>query len=151
MKYLQWAAAAFLVFFLQGRISVLDITPDLTAVLAFCAGIRHGETRGLFAGMVIGGLQDSMSLSIIGPNLLGKGMVGYFSASFLSGGILRWTPVLGIVAVSLLTLVDNAVVYFARGLFDKIPASLSTALFVSVMQAILNAPAGLCIRPPHAD
>ncbi len=151
MKYLQWAAAAFLVFFLQGRISVLGITPDLTALVAFCAGIRQGETRGLFTGMVIGGLQDGMSLSIIGPNLLGKGLVGYFSSSFLSGGMLRWTPVLGIVAVSLLTLLDNTTVFFARSLFDRPPAALSTAVFVSVMQAILNAPAGLCIRPPHAD
>lgn len=151
MKYFAWAFAVFTVFFLQGRLSVLDVTPDLTAVLAFYAGMRLGETRGFFAGMLIGGLQDIISLSIIGPNLLGKGVVGFLSSAFLSGGILRWTPALGVAAIFLFTLSDNAVVFLSRSLFDRIPAAFSAAVFAAVMQAILNAPAGMFIRPPHVD
>lgn len=151
MKILVWAVAVFLAFFLQGRISVLNVTPDLTAVLAYYAGMRLGETRGLFAGMLFGGLQDVMAQSIVGPNLLGKGAVGFLASSFLSGGLLRWTPTLGILAIFLFTLADNAVVFLSRSLFDRIPEALFSAGFAAVMQAILNAPLGIFIRPPHVD
>ena len=151
MRTLSLAAAVFLAFFLQGRISVLGISPDLTALLAFYAGIRYGETRGLLAGVIIGALEDTISSSIIGPNLLGKGIVGFSSAFFVSGGFFRWTPILGIIAAALLTSLDNGVVFLLRGIFDRMPASPATALFIATMQSILNAPAGILVRPRNVD
>jgi hypothetical protein len=83
--------------------------------------------------------------------MLGKGLVGFFASFFLSGGVLVWTPLFGILGVALLTLVDNAVVFFSLTVFDKMPSNPSTALLISVMQSVLNAAAGMFIRPPHAD
>lgn len=151
MRYLVWAGAILLTFFLQSRVSVLDIPPDLTAILVFYAGIRHGETKGLLTGVLIGALEDSISSSIIGPNLLGKGMVGFSASFFISGGVFRWTPVLGIVALSFLTFLDNSIVYLSRSIFDKMPAPPASALFIAVMQSLINAPAGIFIRPKHVD
>lgn len=143
--------AVFLCFFLQGRVSVLGVSPDLTMILVYYLGIRYGETKGLLAGVIIGTLQDSISYSIIGPNMLSKGVVGFFSSFFISGGFLRWTPFLGLLAVSLLTVIDNAVIFLARSVFDNMPAAPSYALFVSIMQSVLNAIAGVFIRPRHAE
>ena len=151
MKYLTLAALSFLAFFLEGRISLLGISPDLTALLAFGVGIRYGETRGLLAGVVIGAIEDGISGSIIGPNLLGKGIVGFSSSLFVSGRLLRWTPLLGMIVVSLLTFVDGFVVFLARSVFDTVPALPSTAFFVAIMQSLLNAPAGIFVRPKNAD
>jgi rod shape-determining protein MreD len=151
MKYVFLAIAVFLAFFLQGRISVLDIPPDLTVLLVFSIGLRYGETRGLLLGIVVGALEDSLSGSFIGPHMLSKGIVGFSAYFFTSGGLLRWTPVLGVIVVAVLTFADNVVVFLARTMFDKMPALLSTALFVSVMQSLLNAPAGIFIRPKHVD
>jgi rod shape-determining protein MreD len=151
MKYLFLTAALFLAFFLQGRISVLGISPDLTALLAFYIGIRYGQTQGLLAGVVIGALEDSISSSIIGPNLLAKGMVGFSSSFFVSGGLLRWTPLLGVIVVSLLTSLDGLVVFLTRSVFDRVPAAPSVAFLVSTMQSILNAPAGIFVRPKNVD
>lgn len=151
MKYLFFTAALFLAFFLQGRISVLGISPDLTALLAFYIGIRYGETKGLMAGIVIGALEDSISSSIIGPNLLGKGIVGFSSSFFVSGGLLRWTPLLGVIAVSLLTSLDGLVVFLTRSVFDRVPAAPSVAFLICTMQSILNAPAGIFVRPKNVD
>lgn len=145
------AIAIFAAFFLQGRISVLGISPDLTAILIFFVGLRYGETRGLLLGVLTGAIEDSLSSSFIGPHMLSKGLMGFSSYFFLTGGLLRWTPVLGIIAVALLTFADNLVVFLARSVFDKMPATLSTAFFVSVMQSLLNAPAGIFIRPKHVD
>ena len=151
MKYLLWVIAVFLSLFIQARVSVLDISPDLTVLIVFYIGIRHGETKGLLAGVLIGAFEDILSSSLIGPNMLGKGMVGFFSSFFISGGVFRWTNLLGIIAVFILTFFDNVFVFTLKGIFDRMPAAPSAALFVSVMQSLLNAPAGIFIKPRHAD
>jgi rod shape-determining protein MreD len=151
MKYLFLAIAVFLTFFLQGRISVLGISPDLTTLLVFFAGMRYGRTEGLLFGVLTGALEDGLSGSFIGPHMLSKGIIGFSSSFFISGGLLRWTPLLGMVAVALLTVSDNFVVFLTRTIFDRMPATLPTALFVTIMQALLNAPAGIFMSPKHVD
>ncbi len=151
MKYVILAVAVLMAFVLQAKVSVLSVAPNLTVLLAYSSGIMLGETRGMIAGLVIGGIEDSLSSSIIGPNMLGKGLVGYLSSFFLSGGVLVWTPLLGILSVALLTIIDSVVVFISLSIFDTMPTSPSTVLFTSTMQSILNAAAGMFIRPPHAD
>ena len=151
MRYLFWVAAIFLAFLLQGRTSLLGVIPNLTVLLVYYAGIRYGETRGLMAGILIGYLEDSLSYSIIGPNLLSKAVIGFFSAFFITGGLFRWTIMLGIVAVSALTVADNMMVFLLRTIFDKMPLGFSHFLFISVMQALMNGSAGIFLRPKNAD
>jgi rod shape-determining protein MreD len=151
VKYFVWAVAVLLAFVIDAKVSVLAIAPNLTALLAYYAGIMYGETRGMVAGLIIGGIEDSLSSPIIGPNMLGKGLVGLCSSFFLSGGFFVWTPLLGILGVALLTLLDNSVVYLSLGIFDTLPTNPSSALLTTTMQALLNAAAGMFIRPPHAD
>lgn len=151
MRYLLWILAVGLAFLVQAKISLLSVAPNATVVLAYYAGMKYGETKGMIAGLVIGGIEDILSATIIGPNMLGKALAGFFSSFFLSGGFLIWTPLLGILGISLLTMVDNATVYCTLGIFHKIPTSPSAALISSLMQSILNAAAGMFIKPPHED
>lgn len=151
MRYVLLVISVFLVFFLQERISVLDITPDLTMLLVFAVGLRYGEIRGLLMGIVVGALEDSLSGSFIGPHMLSKGIIGFSSYFFVSGGLLRWTPLLGVISVAGLTFADNLIVFLAKTMFDRMPALFSTVLFVSIMQSILNAPVGILMRPEHVE
>jgi len=151
VKYLILSVAVLTAFILQTKISILSVAPNLTVLLAYYSGMMLGETKGMIAGLVIGGLEDSLSSSIIGPNMLGKGLVGYLSSFFLSGGVFVWTPLLGILGVALLTMIDNIAVFFSLSIFDAVPTNPSTLLLISTMQSILNAAAGMFIRPPHAD
>jgi rod shape-determining protein MreD len=151
VKYLFWAILIFLSFVLQARLSILGVSPDLSILLVYAAGIKYGEKKGMLTGVLIGALEDSMSFSIFGPNLLSKGVIGFLSALFVTGSLLRWTPPLGTIAVLFLTFLDNSIVFLSLSLFDKAPSAISTALFISLMQSILNAPAGLLIRPKNAD
>lgn len=151
MKYIYWAIITILSFVIQGQVSVFGISPDMTALLAYYAGIRHGETKGMFIGVLIGLLQDISSPSIIGPNLLAKGMIGFFSSLFISGGIFRWTPLFGVIALCLLTVLDNAVVFWSTSVFDSAQTTLSSFAYIAVMQALLNACAGIFIRPKHEE
>ncbi len=151
MKYLWWILTIFFAFLLQSRISIIGFSPNFTVLLVYFIGIRYGSTKGLFFGVLLGALEDSLSSAMLGPNMLAKGMVGFLSASFISGNLLIWTPVLGFIAAAFLTFADNAVVFISLSLFDKIPARLSTAVFISVMQSLMNAPAGIFMRPENAD
>lgn len=142
---------AFCALLLQGRVSVLGVVPNLTVLLAFYAGIRYGANRGLLAGLLVGFAEDSLSNALIGPNMLAKGLVGYVAAFFVAGGFFRWTPLLGIFSVSALTLAGNIVTVLSKSLFDRMPGGIASIVFISVMQALLNAPAGAFMRPEHAD
>ena len=151
MKYICWTLIIFLAFLLQSSVSILAVSPNLTVTVVYFIGIRYGGTRGLLGGVLIGALEDSLSSTMLGPNMLAKGMVGLLSASFISGNFLIWTPLLGAIAAALLTFTGGIVAFLSLTLFDKFPTHISTALFTATMQSLMNASAGIFIRPENAD
>ena len=145
MKYLFWAGLAFLIFGIQGSISLFDISPNFTVMLACYAGIRAGEGKGLLLGSMIGIAEDSLSGALLGPHLLSKGIIGYLSA-FLYSKFFVWTPLLGIMSAIILTLIDGFIVYSARSVFGTMPASIGAAAFIISIQSLFNAPVGILLR-----
>ncbi len=148
MIYLLWAAIIFCTLIIQGSISLFDITPNLTAVLACYAGVRGKEIKGMFLGALIGIVEDSLSGAFLGPNLLSKGLIGYLS-SFVYSRFFVWTPLLGMISISVLTFIDGFIVFVSRSLFDKMPVGIGTAVFIIAMQSIANAPLGILLRPKN--
>jgi rod shape-determining protein MreD len=151
MTYLLWASAFFIAFLLQAKISILSVAPNFTALLAYYGGIKYGQTKGVIIGLLIGAIEDSLSSPILGPNMLGKGLIGFSASFFISGGIFVWTPLLGMLGIALLTVIDNSAVFLSLSIFDRPPSNPSTALYMTVMQALLNSAAGMFIKPAHAD
>ena len=139
-----------LAFLLQIKISILGVSPDLTAAVAYYFGITGGSTKGVLFGSLIGAIEDSVGGSILGPNLLGKGLVGFFS-SFMSGSPLRWTPFLGIVSLAILTLMDGSIILLSRAIFDAMPTSLSSGILTLLGQGLFNGVIGIFIRPRNVD
>ena len=150
MKYLLWAGITFLTFGIQGSISLFDITPNFTVILASYAGIREKELKGLFFGSLIGIAEDSLSGTFLGPNLLSKGLIGYLAA-FLYSKFFVWNPVLGMLTVSLLTMTDSFIVYTARSIFDTMPSGIAAAAFIIAMQSLYNAPLGIFLKKKSAQ
>lgn len=148
MIYLLWAAIIFLTLIIQGSVSLFDVTPNLTVVLACYAGIRKREVKGMFFGSLIGIIEDSLSGAFLGPNLLSKSLVGYLS-SFIYSRFFIWTPLLGIISISVLTLIDSSVVFISRSIFNKMPVSIGAAVFIVVIQFLSNAPLGIFLRPKN--
>jgi rod shape-determining protein MreD len=145
VKYLLWAGITFLTFGIQGSISLFDITPNFTVILACYAGIREGEGKGLFFGSLIGIVEDSLSGAFLGPNLLSKGIVGYLAA-LLYSKFFVWNPVLGMLTVSLLTMADSFIVYTTRSIFGTMPSGIGAAAFIIAMQSLFNAPLGIFLK-----
>ena len=146
MIYLLWAFIFFLALIMQGSLSLFDIMPNFTVLLAFYAGIKYGDIRGLAIGAVMGIVEDSLSGAFIGPNLLSKGLVGYM-ASFLYQKFFVWSPLLGTISVAMFTFADSLAVFFLRSIFDRMPVSAGAALLIIVVQSLLNAPFGLFLKP----
>jgi rod shape-determining protein MreD len=124
------------------------VSPNFITVLVYYAGITKGGLGGLFLGSIIGFIDDSLSGNLLGPNLLSKGMVGYF-ASFMSGSFFRWTPLLGAIGIGVLTIIDNTIVFITRSFFDQMPTTMKSAAFIIFIQSIINIPLGLFIRPKN--
>jgi len=146
MIYLLWIVIVFLTLVVQASISFFDITPNLTAVLAFYAGIKHGDIKGMFIGSFIGIIEDSLSGTILGPNLLSKGLIGYTS-SFLYSRFFMWTPLLSMISISLFTFADSFMVFLLRSIFGRMPTGIGAAFTIILIQSLFNAPLGLLIKP----
>jgi len=146
MIYLIWTLIILFTFVAQGSISLFDITPDFTVLLVCYVGVKKGEVKGMFFGALIGTLEDSLSGAFLGPHLLSKGLLGYLSAILYSRFFI-WTPLLGIVSTSVLTLADGFMVFMLRSIFDRMPGSPGAALLIIALQALLNAPFGFIVKP----
>ena len=100
----------------------------------------------MLIGSVIGMIEDSLSGAFLGPHLLSKGLIGYLSSLTYSRFFI-WTPLLGVITMSVLTLMDGLIIFASRSVFDRMPASFLVALLMILIQSLLNAPFGLILRP----
>ena len=146
MRYLLWPIIIFLVLVVQGSLSIFDVTPNFTVVLACYIGIKKREIKGMSFGALLGIIEDNLASTFLGPNMLSKGLIGYFS-SLMYSRFFVWTPVLGVISVAVLTMADGFVVLMARGIFDKMPVNFGAAAFVILIQSLLNAPFGIFLKP----
>jgi len=146
MIYVIWAIIVLLAFLVQGSISFMHIKPNLTALLVCSMGLKRGEIPGMFFGTFVGLIEDSLSGFLLGPNMLSKGLIGYLSSSLYSR-LFIWTPLLGVINIFSLTFLDSSLVFMLRSIFDKIPVTVGSALFIIMIQSIVNAPAGIFLKP----
>lgn len=150
MKTVLFILAVIMAFVIQSKVTIFGIPPSLTVTVPYYVGLRNGPRKGILTGSLIGMIEDSLSGNILGPHLLGKGIVG-FSGSFFSGSLFRWTPILGMIGLFSLTILDGLTVLIIKMIFNiqLIPTSrfITTVLF----QGIMNMVAGVFLRPENAE
>jgi rod shape-determining protein MreD len=146
MIYVLWAAIILLTVLIQGSVSFIHIKLNLTVILVCYIGMKRGEIPGMFFGALIGLIEDIISGVLLGPNILSKGLIGYLSSS-LYRKLFVWTPLLGAINIFSLTFLDRSIVFILRSIFDKIPVDIGTALFIIMVQSLVNAPLGIFIKP----
>lgn len=147
MIYIIWVVIILTIVVVQGSITLLDVTPNLTVILVYYLGIKQKEVKGMFLGALIGLIEDILSYNnFVGPNFLSKGLIGSLSST-IANKIFIWTPILGIISILIFTLIDSFIVFSSKSLFYVIPTKISTALFISLIQSLINAPFGIFIKP----
>jgi rod shape-determining protein MreD len=131
---------------LESRLTVFGVRPNVTALLAYYSGLKKGPLKGILFGAFLGMAEDGLSGSVLGPNLLASGAVG-FLASYAAEGFLSWTPFLGLLSVFFLTALDGALAFASLAVFTGPPAPLVTAALITLGQAALNSFFGPFVRP----
>jgi len=84
---LKWLYPIFIfsifIFFIPMQTLLLEpfkfggIKPDLGLILSYLIGLGWGRNRGLFWGLLLGGVQDLFSIGFVGPHLVFKGLIGF--------------------------------------------------------------------------
>ncbi|MBI4689262.1 MAG: rod shape-determining protein MreD [Nitrospirae bacterium] len=136
----------FSAFLIESRASVFGVRPDLATAIVYYFGLRNGEVKGMLFGSFIGFVGDSLSGNILGPNILGKGLVGLFS-SFMSGSFFRWTPLSGAIGLFLLTVLGGTIVFLSRTMFEQMPTSVMNAVYTILISAVINSIPGIFLKP----
>lgn len=156
-----WALLASLALLLQPKLSLFDYPLNLTLALVYAFGMRTAfqqpgafgfadvtaEIRSTVFGACIGAIEDAMSGSLIGPSLLSKGLAGFISSIMYRDIFFRWESVIGGVVLFFITFLDGIVVIAARQLFSNMAIGGHAAVDLVIMQAIMNIPLGLMLRP----
>ncbi|HTZ18268.1 MAG TPA: hypothetical protein VMB78_07495 [Dissulfurispiraceae bacterium] len=156
-----WLFLAFFALLFQPKLALFDCSLNLTIVLVYAFGIKTAppqpaasgsgdvapEIASTAFGACIGLIEDVMTGLIIGPNLLSKGLAGLASSIMYREIFFGWGSVSGGVVLAVLTLMDGLIVLAARQLFSNTIMSGSIAANVVIMQAIMNIPFGLILRP----
>lgn len=149
-RYSLWALTLIAVLVIESKIRIVGIQLNLLVLLAYFAGLRHGPVKGLFYGAALGILADSVAGGMLGPRMFSLGTVGYM-ASFLTGRLFTWTPMLGFFAVAALTMLDGLLSYASLLIFGAEATSLGHSAIIIFWQAAMNAFIGPCIRPENEN
>ncbi|MBA4349085.1 MAG: hypothetical protein C0415_03735 [Thermodesulfovibrio sp.] len=161
MKILKWISFVFLAFLIQAKIEIfnypLNLTPTLVYIFSFKAlhnpsnvgGYLSGaaELKGTLFGAGIGLMEDVLTGSIIGPDFFSKGLIGFISAVIFTDVVFRWTPVLGGIAVIILTLADGFISTGLRMFFTDITINGVYTLQMILFQSVVNIPFGILVKP----
>ncbi|HMK55261.1 MAG TPA: hypothetical protein VK448_01335 [Dissulfurispiraceae bacterium] len=160
-----WIGVAILVLIIQPKLSLFEYPLNLSVVVVYAFAIRQSmqqsaavgsgdvstEIKATIFGAVVGLLEDGMSGSAIGPNLLGKGLVGLMSSFVFRDIFFQWDSSLGSIVLCILTIADGLIVIGLRLLvFNAVVSGWATAELIA-MQAIMNIPLGLLIKPGQKE
>ncbi|HEX8948034.1 MAG TPA: hypothetical protein VF790_03675 [Dissulfurispiraceae bacterium] len=160
MKVLKWMACVVFVFLLQTQFFFLRDFLNIPVLLAYYFGLRslevvsareysssRAEIGSVLFGAAVGLVEDVLSGSIIGPGLLSKGFIGFMTPVIFTSLVFKWTPLWGGIITVLFTLMDGMILTGTRVLFTGIHVSGIGIFQILLIQALLNLPFGLVLRP----
>lgn len=160
-----WIIAAILALLLQPKLSPFESPLNLSVAVVYAFGIKNAiqhssatgsadvsaEIKATFFGAAVGLIEDGMTGSVIGPNVLSKGLTGFISSFVFRDIFFLWESSLGGIVLCLLTMADGIVDVGARLLFSNTVIGGRAVVELIMIQAIMNIPIGLLVKPGHKD
>ncbi|MBF0536873.1 MAG: rod shape-determining protein MreD [Nitrospirae bacterium] len=115
----------------------LEYRFNFTILVVFYLGVKWDISRAFVWAFVIGLVLDSMSMRLIGPNILSKVTV-IFLTYFFKTGIFNLASLLSAILCFAFTAIDAVTVYTSLSLFDVRPTQPAIAFNLISFQAITN-------------
>ncbi len=155
-----WVSAASIAILFQPKITIFDFPLNLTIAVVYAFAIMapplhsasmsftdvSAEIRGSAFGAFIGLIEDAMSGTIPGLNVLSKGLLGFVSSIIFRDLFSQWTPLIGGIVLSVLTLLDGLIVILVGTFIAGINISGMSAISMIFMQALTNFFIGCLIK-----
>lgn len=142
--FLVYLAAAFLAIVIQAKFFT-GVKPDIVLVLVCLYAIRDRGIKSMAFGALTGMIIDSAGGFILGPNMLSKAFAGYLSAS-VREKFFDWNFSLNTILISILSLIDNFIIYICFALFTEISFT-ERAWTPSMLQIVYTTLAGIILYP----
>lgn len=105
-------------------------------IIYYSACIFNRERALIFAGL-IGLIIDTISLKLIGPNILGFG-VSVMIIVFVRIKIINWTQLFNFILGFSITIISGLINYLSFALFDTLPIEISKMLYILLIEGTIN-------------
>jgi hypothetical protein len=160
-----WFIVAILALLFQPKLSLFEYPPNLSVAVVYAFGIKNAlqhsaasssadvssEIKATIFGAAVGLIEDCMTGSMIGPNILSKGLTGFISSFVFRDIFFLWESSLGSIVLCLLTMADGIVVVGSRLLFSNTVIGGRAVVELIIIQAIMNIPIGLLVKPGQKE
>jgi hypothetical protein len=164
MKILKWIFFIFLTFLVQTQLSFFITPLNLSIVVVYFFGLTslprqstaawsdkyfgsRAEIKSTAFGASVGLLEDILSGTIVGPGFFSKGLAGFFSVVVFTDVVFKWTPLIGAAAMTILTILDGAIIAVLRLFFSDISINIFEIFYSILIQAVINIPFGIILKP----
>ncbi len=95
-------------------ISLGPVRPDLTLIALMALALRRGPIAGLYAGMILGLVQDVYAVETLGANALSNCLVGYV-LGFFEDKVVKSLPATRILLLGAALILHDVIFYLAAG------------------------------------
>ncbi|MBF0317906.1 MAG: rod shape-determining protein MreD [Nitrospirae bacterium] len=116
---------------------VFEYRFNFTLLVVFYLGVKCNISKAFTWAFVTGLILDSMSMRLIGPNILSKVTI-VFLTYFFKTGIFNLASMLSALLCFCFTIIDAVMVYTSLSLFDTRPTQPAAAFNLISFQAVTN-------------
>ncbi len=132
-----WILLLVVLIVLDSQILFLDFKLNLSILLVCYISYKRKPYESLLWAVCIGIILDSISSTLIGPNILSKGSVVLLS-SFVRSRFYLWPPLFNIIFGFIITVIDGILGFLSLILFYTQPTEFIHAIYIVFFQAIIN-------------
>ena len=100
-------------------VSLGPVRPDLTLIALMLLALRRGPVAGLYAGVLLGLVQDVYAFETLGASVLSNCLVGY-ALGFFEEKVIKSLPATRILLLGGAVLLHDVVFYLASGFRGEI-------------------------------
>lgn len=161
LSLLKWLLLIFLALTFQTKILIFGFPQNFTILVVYYFIVQalnkqrktgkidsfRLETKCIIFSAFVGFINDLISNSLLGPSFLSKTLLGFTGAILFGSVFFRWTVFLGIIVVSLFTLLDGIFQVFLRVIISDIKINIGNLISMILVQSFINLPFGIILKP----
>ncbi|KJR40842.1 membrane protein [Candidatus Magnetoovum chiemensis] len=110
---------------------------NITVFFIYYLTLKNVPETALVFGALIGAVMDSISMKLIGPNILANGAV-VFMGYLVKHSMFNLTFLLNSILCFIFTISNGIIVYMSLLIFDKHPIEIVNILPIMLFQAVIN-------------